>query len=119
MSRALDASTSPEDRFAELVEAFQDQPGITLPQEGPQPKQAFGSNALRIQRAIFAMLVRGRLVVKLPKPRVDALVTSGDGVRFDAGKGRPMKEWLSLDPASAVDWLALAREALAFVAAHA
>jgi hypothetical protein len=28
-----------------------------------------------------------------------------------------MKEWLSLHPESAVDWLPLAREALAFVGA--
>jgi hypothetical protein len=60
------------------------------------------------------MLVRGRLVVKLPAGRVDALVGAGDGVHFDANKGTPMREWLSLDPASGQDWLALAREALDF-----
>jgi hypothetical protein len=64
---------------------------------------------------IFAMLVRGRLVVKLPKGRVDALVDSGAGVRFDANKGTPMKERLSIDPASTVDREAMAQEALAFV----
>ena len=61
------------------------------------------------------MVVRGRLVVKLPQPRVDALVASGQGVRFDANKGTPMKEWLSLDPTSPMDWEELAREALHFV----
>ena len=30
-----------------------------------------------------------------------------------------MKEWLSLEPASEIDWLPLAREAMAFVAAPA
>ena len=38
----------------------------------------------------------------------------GDGVHFDANKGTPMKEWLSLDPDSGQDWLSLAREALDF-----
>ena len=35
----------------------------------------------------FAMLVRGRLVVKLPRARVDAAVVEGAGVRFDANRG--------------------------------
>ena len=59
----------------------------------------------------------GAFVVKLPKPRVDALVASGDGKRFDPGHGRLMKEWIAIDPTSDVEWLPLAREALAFVAA--
>jgi len=45
---------------------------------------------------------------------VDALVEAGDGVHFDANKGTPMREWLSLDPRSGQDWLALAGEALDF-----
>jgi hypothetical protein len=53
-------------------------------------------------------------VVKLPARRVDALVEAGDGIHFDANKGTPMREWLSLDPGSGQDWLALAGEALDF-----
>ncbi len=65
---------------------------------------------------IFAMLVKGKLVVKLPKPRVDALVASGDGERFDPRHdGRLMKEWLSVEPTSEEEWLPLAREAMEFV----
>jgi hypothetical protein len=65
---------------------------------------------------IFAMLsASGHFVVKLPAQRVDALEASGDGTRFDPGHGRRMKEWLSIHPASSVDWLALAEEALAHV----
>ncbi len=60
------------------------------------------------------MLVRGRLVLKLPAARVDALVAAGDGVRFDANKGTPMREWFSLDAESSLPWAPLAREALEF-----
>lgn len=101
---------SPEDRFDELVGVLVTVAGVTPPGGGA----GFGSSALRYQRKIFAMLVRGRLVVKLPKARVDALVAAGEGVRFDANKGTPMKEWFSLDPASRLDWRPLAEEALAF-----
>jgi hypothetical protein len=102
---------SPEERFEELVAAFALEPHITP----PEGSRGFGSHALRVRGKIFAMVVRGHLVVKLPKARVDELVDTGDGIRFDANKGKPMKEWLSLDAHSAVDWEPLAREALAFV----
>lgn len=102
---------SPEDRFDAVVGEFVAVPGVVP----PGSSSGFGSSALRYHRKIFAMLVRGRLVVKLPKQRVDELVAAGEGVRFDANKGTPMKEWLSLDDASTLDWVALSREALAFV----
>jgi len=66
----------------------------------PRGGSGFGRSALRWENKIFAMLVRGRLVVKLPAARVEALDSSGGGVRFDANKGTPMREWLSLDPES-------------------
>ena len=100
----------PEDRYEELVGELIGTAGVSPPQGG----SGFGRTALRFQDRIFAMLVRGRLVVKLPAERVDALVASGDGVRFDANKGRPMQEWVSLDPGSRRGWLSLAREALDF-----
>jgi hypothetical protein len=55
-----------------------------------------------------------QLVLKLPRSRVDELVGAGHGARFDANKGTPMKEWFALAPDSALPWLALASEALAF-----
>jgi hypothetical protein len=60
------------------------------------------------------MLVRGQLVVKLPAARVRELIAAGAGDHFDANKGTPMTEWLSVDPRAPQDWLDLAREALAF-----
>jgi hypothetical protein len=48
------------------------------------------------------MLVRDRLVAKLPAPRVEALVADGAGVHFDANKGTPMEEWFSVNPDSSL-----------------
>jgi hypothetical protein len=101
---------APEERFEDLVDDLVGCPGVTPPRGG----SGFGRSALRWEKKIFAMLVRGRLVVKLPAARVDALVAGGDGVRFDANKGTPMKEWFSLDPESELAWVPLAREALDF-----
>ena len=106
-------SGAPEERFEDLVGELLGCPGVIPPRGG----SGFGRSALRWEKKIFAMLVRGRLVVKLPAPRVDALVAGGDGVRFDANKAAPMKEWFSLDPESDLAWGPLAREALDFARA--
>jgi hypothetical protein len=54
-------------------------------------------------------------VLKLPRERVDELVAVGQGRFFDAGKGRPMREWFVLSAASRRPWLPLAQEAFDFV----
>ena len=100
----------PEDRYQDLVDELVGADGVTPPRGG----SGFGRSALRFQAKIFAMFVRGRLVVKLPAERVEELIAGGEGVHFDANKGIPMREWLSLDPDSARPWLALATEALDF-----
>jgi hypothetical protein len=99
-----------EDRYYDLVDELVGATGVTPPRGGG----GFGRTAVRYQDKIFAMLVRGRLVVKLPAGRVDELIAAGEGVRFDANKGTPMREWFSLDPESGQAWLPLAREALDF-----
>jgi hypothetical protein len=101
------------DRFAALVEAFDGTPGVTLP--GESGRRGFGAEALKVDGSIFAMLVQGALVLKLPEARVDELVTSASGGPFDAGKGRPMREWVALADGDPGTDLPLAREALEHV----
>ena len=87
-----------------------------LARRGVSAGTGFGQNeGLRVGGKIFAMLVRGELVVKLPGDRVDELVDAGVAVRFDAGKGRPMREWASVSPAVSRRWRGLVEEARAFV----
>jgi TfoX/Sxy family transcriptional regulator of competence genes len=85
-------SQSHPEIFANLCEEFAGTPGVTLPDSG----RGFGSSAIKINNSIFAMLVNDRLVVKLPRARVTELTEAGTGEPFDAGKGKPMKEWVSL-----------------------
>ena len=103
---------TPEEQYGALVEEFLGESDVE------QSGKGFGSDALKVRGKIFAMLTGGQLVVKLPRQRVDALVAAGDGERFDPRHdGRVMKEWLALAPTSSLEWLSLAQEARAFVAA--
>ena len=79
-------------------------------------QRAFGATSLKTGGRIFAMLVKDRLVVKLPAARVTALVGSGAGERFDPGHGRIQKEWLAVSGDDATEWRALATESEAYVA---
>ena len=79
-------------RFAALAEEFAGRPGVDM----PEARRGFGSDALKVNGSIFAMVTGGRLIVKLPRDRVAELIAAGTGAPFDSGKGRPMKEWLAV-----------------------
>ena len=101
--------TSAEERFASIAE-------VELRTAGVTGGTGFGrSEGLRISGKIFAMLVKGELVVKLPKDRVAELSASGVGHPFDSGKGQLMKEWVAVSTRSARRWPALVEEAREFV----
>jgi hypothetical protein len=108
-----------EARFADLVDAFAPNPEVTPPLAQPGGRARFGASGLQTHGKNFALLSQGRLVLKLPRERVDALVAAGDGERWDPRRdGRQMKEWVSLASTYAGDWLPLAQEALVFVASQ-
>jgi hypothetical protein len=115
MDEPIDGDDLARERFDDLCFDLVGADSVTAPPGG----SGFGRTALRSSGKIFAMLVRGKLVVKLPTARVDELVKAGDGIRFDANKGTPMKEWFALDPESERAWLPLATEALESARARA
>jgi TfoX/Sxy family transcriptional regulator of competence genes len=101
-----------EERFADLVDELAGCPGVEVPQAS---RRRFGSDALKVNGSIFAMVTGGRLVVKLPRHRVEELIAAGKGAPFAAAKGRPMKEWVTVTSDDHGTWVAVAREALEFV----
>ncbi|TXT20445.1 MAG: hypothetical protein FD134_2903 [Gallionellaceae bacterium] len=103
---AADGDTS---SFQPIVKAFAANKNVTL-------GGRFGSVSLKIQDKVFAMLVKGKFVVKLPKDRVAELVATAGAEYFDPGHGRLMKEWVALADQQE-PWLALAKEACDFVGA--
>ncbi len=91
--------------FAAVADAL-DGPGV-------ERVMKFGRLNLRVGGKVFAMTVKGQLVVKLPAPRIAALVDAGTGDYFVMGS-RVMKEWATVAPGRS-DWKKLAREACDFV----
>jgi TfoX-like protein len=106
-------ATTGADRFDALAVAFADEPGVSV----GQGRRGFGSGTLMVDGRIFALVNDGRLVLKLPAPRVAALIAEGVGVPFTAGKATPLREWVGL-PDATPGWLELASESVAFVAAR-
>jgi TfoX-like protein len=103
----------PVQRFAALVEELAIRPGVGPPSAGT--RRGFGSAALTVDGSIFAMVVGGGLVLKLPRHRVEGLVAAGTGIPFTAANGTPMREWVALDHGTPESDLALAEEAMEFV----
>ena len=107
----MDAS----ERWETLVSSMLAESTATYGNDGGA-QRAFGATSLKTNGKIFAMLVKDRLVVKLSATRVEELVASGAGERFDPGHGRIQKEWLSVAGSDPGEWHALASESEAFVA---
>jgi hypothetical protein len=96
-----------EAAFESVVAAFARDAKVTT-------AKMFGSAGLKVNGKVFAMMVKGKLVVKLPRERVDDLVSPGRGEYFDPGHGRLMKEWVAVAGTTPF-WTDLAREACRFV----
>ena len=85
---------------------------------GLEPGRMFSSVGLKTANGKFCAFSKdNELVVKLPAERVSQLIANGEGRAFDAGKGRPMKEWARLSPADEDACAAYVCEARDFVAA--
>jgi hypothetical protein len=98
-----------EERFRSIRQGYVDRGGVTT-------GTGFGGNdGLRIDGRIFAMVVRGELVVKLPRARAAAMTERLEARPFEPGTGRVMREWVSVPVDRADAWPGLVDEAFAYV----
>lgn len=79
----------------------------------------FKATSLCVAGKVFVMVVKERLVLKLPAARCAELTAEGVGALHDLGNGRLMKEWLALEPGAGARAVALAKESRAFAGAEA
>ena len=70
--------------------------------------------SLKTRKKMFAMLSKGNYIVKLPKDRVSELLSSGEGLPYDPGNGKIMKEWVIIPIEHSDKWIDYASEAKKF-----
>jgi hypothetical protein len=95
--------------FDELAAEHLARGGVTL-------GTMMNSQGLRAGKAgpYYALVSRGRLVLKLPADRAGALVAAGEAVPFEPSPGRKLREWVVVQPSpQRRDDLARWRELLA------
>lgn len=101
--------TTARELFDRLAAEHLGRPGVTL-------GRIWHNEGLKVNDKIYAMLVRDRLVVKLPAARAAELAGSGRGVPFEPSPGRRMKEWVAVDPPSdPAEWRQLMADAGRYV----
>ena len=98
--------------FDALVKVFDSDPNIS------QAKM-FGSPGLKIKGKVFAFLMKSKLILKLPKEKVDELIAAKKGRHFGhmfaPNNWKPMKEWVEVTLDDERTCLKLAQEAKDFV----
>jgi len=70
--------------------------------------------SLKTSKKMFVMFSKGKYVVKLPKERVEELNSSEEGLPYDPGNGRIMKEWVIIPLEHSDKWIDYALEAKHF-----
>jgi hypothetical protein len=98
--------------FDDLLDAFNGLPGVEPPTAAGR---GFGAQALRVQRPHLCDVPSAAPRCQTSSARVTHLIADAIGSSFDAGKGRPMREWLTVEDHTPETWLRLSREAYDFV----
>jgi hypothetical protein len=96
------------DVFDDLAADYAGCPGVAV-------GRVWHHDGLKVDGKIFAMVVRERLVIKVPAPDAAALVEAGDGVAFEPRPGRKMREWVVLEAVDAEVWRPLVAAAYRYV----
>jgi hypothetical protein len=99
--------------FEQVVEAMRNEYGVS---RGKSSSTTFRNCALQVDGKVFVKISStGQFVVKLSQARIDTLVATGAGLRFNANRGRSAIEWLDVQATSVREWTDLAYEALEYM----
>ena len=69
-----------------------------------------GAQGIKFNKKMFIMFYKGELVIKLSPKRIKQLFDSGDGLPFDPGTGKPMKDRVKISRSKKNLWIGLSEE---------
>jgi hypothetical protein len=92
-----------DDPYAALREHFNNVEGVEV-------NSGRGSQGMKSGGKMFVMFYKGEILVKLSPERVVDVVESGDGLPFDPGTGKPIKDRVLIPDAKKDLWIQYAEE---------
>jgi TfoX/Sxy family transcriptional regulator of competence genes len=93
--------------FDELAAEYLGLPGVTY-------GRIWHNEGLKVNNKVFAMLLGGELVVKIPAADAARLIEAGEGVAFEPRPGRRMKEWVVVGQVDRDRWSRLIADAFRY-----
>ncbi len=94
------------DPYAALKAHFATVSGVTV-------NAGRGAQGMKVGAKMFAMFYRGDLLLTLPPARVQELVDAGQGLPFDPGTGKVLKNRILIPATKKRAWIRLCEEAAA------
>ncbi|MBT7788255.1 MAG: hypothetical protein HN757_05185 [Calditrichaeota bacterium] len=72
-----------------------------------------GAQGMKVSTKMFAMFYKGDLVLNMPPDRVAELIAAGEGLPFDPGTGKFMKNRILIPAKMKNSWITLSEESAA------
>ena len=70
-----------------------------------------GAQGIKRGGKLFVMFMKGVIIVKLPEELVKEIISMGEGVSYDPGTGKPMKNWVLIPVSRKELWIKYSEEA--------
>ena len=70
-----------------------------------------GAQGIKLGGKLFVMFMKGDLLVKLPEHRVKEIIDIGDGMHYDPGTGKIMKNRVLIPASNKDTWIKYSMEA--------
>lgn len=97
-----------EDEYQELKNHFANDDQVVV-------NSGKGAQGIKQNNKMFIMFYKGDLVIKLSPERIKQLIEAGDGMAFDPGTGKPMKDRLLIPHSKKNLWISLSEESRDYV----
>ncbi len=92
------------DLYASVKAHFEKVAGVTV-------NSGRGAQGLKVGKKMFAMFSKGGLLLKMPPQQVESLISAGQGLPYDPGTGKVMKNYVLIPIAKQRSWIKLCQQA--------